>query len=168
VVGHEQSTFPLTGAHVTTPCAACHQDPAQGHARFTLALAAENCARCHSVDDPHAGRYTGLACEACHTTEAFEVVAFDHEGTDLSCAGCHSLEDPHAGQFEGRDCSTCHGTEQFTVETFDHAATRFPLDGAHDDGECASCHPPEGAGDSRIVRYRPLGTECADCHGSDR
>jgi hypothetical protein len=168
VAGHEQATFPLSGAHATTPCVACHQDPAQGHARFTLALAADSCASCHSVDDPHAGRYSAFACEACHTTEAFDVVAFDHEGADQTCVGCHAPDDPHAGQFEGRDCSTCHGTERFPIEVFDHAATRFPLDGAHDGAECASCHFPERSGESMTVRYRPLGAECTDCHGRDR
>lgn len=168
LLGHEQSTFPLTGAHATAPCVACHQDPAQGHARFTLAIAAENCASCHAAADPHAGRYAGFACEACHTTEAFNVAAFDHEATDQACVGCHRADDPHGGQFEERDCATCHVTEQFAIPTFDHATTRFPLDGAHDDGECVSCHLPEGAGDSRIVRYRPLGTECTACHRSDR
>lgn len=165
---HEGSTFGLTGAHAAVPCVACHKNPAQAHTRFTLALPAATCAACHSGDDLHAGRYGDRTCEACHTTEAFDVVSFGHESVGQECVGCHAPDDPHSDQFEGRDCSACHGTEAYTIDAFDHSTTRFPLDGAHDDEECVACHTTEGAVGESLVRYRPLGTECTDCHGSAR
>lgn len=164
---HEQSTFQLTGAHATAPCVACHLDSNRGHTRFTLAVPAERCESCHVEDDPHGGRYAGLECAACHTTVAFDEVAFAHAEPLQSCGGCHAAEDPHADQFVGRDCASCHTTDSFAVESFDHSTTRFPLDGAHQGATCGTCHTPD-AGLGAPVRYRPLGTECADCHGESR
>jgi hypothetical protein len=170
---HEGTHLALTGAHAATPCVACHrdpehQDPDKGHARFQLDIAAESCADCHTGDNPHPDRFVGLACETCHGTESFDEIAFDHAALPdvrSACAGCHAPEDPHAGQFVDRDCSSCHETDGYEIESFDHAATRFPLDGAHDDTPCASCHVRDPADAGAAVRYRPLGTECVDCHG---
>jgi hypothetical protein len=164
---HEQATFHLTGAHAATPCVACHLDPSRGHTRFTLAVPADRCESCHAEDDPHGTLYVGVECVSCHTTEAFEEVSFSHEPSPETCSGCHAAEDPHAGQFEGRDCVSCHATDAFTIASFDHSATRYPLDGAHDSAECGACHAPT-AESPAVVRYRPLGTECADCHGENR
>ena len=169
VAAHAASTFPLDGAHVTAPCLACHQDPERSHTHFQIALAAQACVDCHASDDPHTGRFGGLACDTCHGTEAFDLTAYDHAqhpGAPSACVECHAPDDPHGGQFEARACSSCHGTETFTVEAFDHDATGFPLDGAHDDAACASCHGAEPSAGRPMVRYRPLGTGCADCHGA--
>jgi len=168
VARHAESAFPLTGAHAVTSCLACHQDAERGHDQFTLSLPGQTCTDCHQTDDPHEGLYEGKACSDCHVTDAWEEATFDHavvlERADpVACTTCHAKDDPHAGQFEGRDCSACHVTDVFTIELFDHSKTSFPLDGAHDDGPCASCHPTE-PGTPAVVRYRPLGTECADCH----
>jgi len=164
---HEQSTFPLTGAHAATPCVACHFDSSRGHTRFTLGVPADRCERCHAEDDPHGGLYSGLECAACHDTDTFAEVAFAHEPLPQTCSGCHAADDPHAEQFADRDCSSCHATDAFAIASFDHATTRFPLDGAHRGTECGACHSSTG-GAAAAVRYRPLGTECADCHGESR
>lgn len=166
-----ESRFPLTGAHTATPCSACHVRAEEGHERFGLALASTDCAACHETDDRHRAAYEGIECEACHTTSAFEVVEYAHAwapGVIPECEGCHAADDPHAGQFAGRACSSCHETDDFAVEGFDHAQARFPLDGAHRSADCAGCHRAEGPPGERFVRYRPLGTECTDCHGDDR
>jgi hypothetical protein len=166
-----ESDVPLTGAHVATPCIACHETgrmEGKGWSRFDLALGSPDCGSCHGGDDPHGGSYGDLACAACHTTVAFQDVAFDHAATvgpEVGCAACHADIDPHGDQFEGRDCRACHGTEAFSVDRFDHAATRFPLEGAHDRVPCRACHePPEGPS-AGPTRYRPLDRECRDCHG---
>lgn len=168
LTAHERSPFALSGAHAATPCVACHQDRERGHVRFRLALGAQTCAECHAADDPHGERFSGLACETCHGTTAFDEVAYDHAplpDRPGGCVGCHAPDDPHADQFAGRDCSSCHGTETYEIRAYDHSMTLFPLDGAHDDAPCASCHVREAIGETSWVRYRPLGTACADCHG---
>jgi len=168
-----ESVFPLIGAHVATPCFACHQDPEQGHTRFTLALSARTCLECHESDSTHEDLYTDLSCETCHVTDDFIEVAFDHtvltSGTDpRSCTSCHEADDPHLDQFAGRDCATCHITERFDIDAFDHGTTAYPLDGAHEGASCEACHVPEEGLNGLFVRYRPLGTECTDCHGGFR
>jgi hypothetical protein len=171
VARHADTSFPLDGAHLVTPCVGCHLDPGQGHAVFTLALPDVGCAGCHTADDPHEGAYGDFACQDCHVTEAFEEASFDHARVTSgpsarACATCHAGDDPHAGQFTDRDCASCHGTETYALPDFDHTTTRFPLDGAHADASCTSCHVPEGP--EGVVRYTPLGTECTDCHGEVR
>lgn len=174
---HEETTFALTGAHETTPCVACHAGTGDAPARFALALERGACADCHADEDPHGGRYAGMSCETCHATDDFQSVAFDHavNGVDGaggaaegSCAGCHEPDDPHAGQFAGVDCATCHVTDAFAIEEFDHGATRFVLDGAHERVDCGACHRSDDEDGRVFVRYRPLGVECADCHGEGR
>jgi hypothetical protein len=125
---------------------------------------------CHEGGEDHE-RYADRTCESCHTTEAFDDLTFDHALVvdELGgCSSCHADRDPHAGQFEGSDCGSCHVTEHFEIDSFDHAQTAFPLDGAHNGVDCASCHRSEGSDAAAFVRYRPLGTECVDCHGGDR
>jgi hypothetical protein len=166
---HATSAFPLTGAHVATPCVACHIPTEQGRERFVLAVEGRSCADCHAAEDPHEGRFGARACATCHVTDAFDRVVYDHaESTEApsGCAGCHGPDDPHAGQFPERECSECHVTETFAIEAFDHGATRFPLDGAHEGADCASCHVAAGTDPQGPVRYRPLDFDCADCHGS--
>ncbi len=166
---HAGSDFPLTGAHAVAPCTACHQERSAGSGRFTLALTGRACADCHTDDSPHGDSYAGIACESCHTTEAFEDATYDHALLEPGerCASCHDDDNPHGDQFADRDCSSCHVTDHFTIERFDHSTTRFPLDGAHSAAACAQCHVTEGSGDRQLVRYRPLGTECTDCHGGN-
>lgn len=121
---NREAAFELTGAHLVTPCFACHDNPELGHQGF----------RAH-----------------------FE---------SRECESCHEQDDPHETQFIGQACTSCHDTQSFHVASFDHAATRFPLDGAHREVPCASCHPEAttpGGATARV--YKPLGTECRDCHG---
>ncbi|NJN14530.1 MAG: hypothetical protein HC813_02580 [Planctomycetes bacterium] len=44
--------------------------------------------------------------------------------------------------------------------------SRFRLDKTHAALDCAACHKPERIDGKEIVRYRPMGMECSDCHGS--
>ena len=92
-----------------------------------------------------------------------------------ACTGCH--RDPHGDQFnylsaelprtEGVDpgsvlCSRCHGTTRWSAEKFDHERdSRYSLKGAHEKVTCSECHRREADGRQR---FRPLGTECRDCH----
>lgn len=65
-----QTSFSLTGAHADLNCAACHREPATMDG--SPAAVAE-CASCHRLDDPHAGRF-GNDCGRCHTTTSFNEI----------------------------------------------------------------------------------------------
>lgn len=183
---HGEESGPIANAD---RCDTCHQDPHgqafRGRVPATLNGQA-SCARCHGTSSfriqdqgfDH-GRFTSFRldgahaevhCSGCHAPQPRSRTdgrSFARAlGTD--CAGCHG--DPHAGQFRGRkDCADCHGLSgDFTLGlTFDHDRdSAFPLDEAHVDLACASCHRayplPDGGS---VTRYRPLGTTCKDCHG---
>lgn len=170
-------------------CATCHEDPHQGH--FDAASlpkrvdAREGCARCHGTSSFRAlpkpfdhARWTGFAlvdehrsaaCSACHeplrVPDAHDRTWAPALGT--ACADCH--EDPHAGQFDSRDeepdCARCHAPDRPSFLSFDHDDSRFPLSEPHSRLECSACHHEVRARGLEFVRYRPLGTECAVCHG---
>lgn len=173
-------------------CVTCHDDPHAG--AFDLpSLPAfvdgrADCARCHVESSfrvlprgfdhalwtgyPLEGGHAALDCAACHAplpAPSPEGRSWDTAaGTD--CADCHS--DPHAGQFlqDGfTDCAACHrNTRAFTDLRFDHDRdARFPLGDAHREVACAECHESVPWGPLEIVRYKPLDTQCVDCHGLD-
>lgn len=121
------------------------------------------------------GAHATLDCTACHA----RLAAPDPDGRQFAkargtaCAACHV--DVHLGQFAqgGKtDCARCHtsgrtGKAGFAATLFDHDLhSRFPLDERHRDVKCASCHREATTTTGlKAVRYKPLGTECGDCHG---
>ncbi|MDH5759463.1 MAG: cytochrome c3 family protein [Gemmatimonadota bacterium] len=160
-------------------CLACHDDAHAGE--FHEAGRASDCLECHdqtlwvpsaygitrhNQDSPFVldGAHLVVECSGCHTTpERPRTFVVDHS----SCASCHAETDPHGEQFSGRACDECHTTSSFSIRTFDHATTAYPLDGAHATVECGACHTSAIVPDGRtVVRYRPLGMECRDCHGA--
>jgi hypothetical protein len=118
------------------------------------------------------GAHCVASCEACHAplrqADASGRRSARARGED--CSSCHS--DPHAGQFADRgatDCARCHTAlgDFGSGLRFDHQKdSRFPLDEAHRRLDCSACHLPQTlSGGASVVRYRPLGTSCKDCHG---
>lgn len=119
------------------------------------------------------GAHARAACESCHPRSSDATHPSSYKpplgrARGRSCAQCHT--DPHVGQFivDGRnDCARCHDDRHsFSEVVFDHdRGSRFSLDEHHADLACSACHVPAQLVDgSTAVRYRPLGTECADCH----
>lgn len=169
-------------------CAACHEDVHRGEfdrpGRPRDVEGRTGCQRCHDTrafapwtgDFAHAvwtgyeltGAHTQLACTACHA-RATTGAAAGRFGAALGtrCADCH--HDPHAGQFADReggatDCARCHDAAAFRNLHFDHQKSRFPLDAQHAAVACAKCHATYRTDQGPVVRYRPLGTACGDCH----
>lgn len=175
-----------------TACAECHADV---HA-FALSRRPppqvmegfRDCARCHTTASfADAGEasfdheaWTGFAlrgahrtakCEACHAPQRTTKASPRAFGiAPRACASCHA--DPHAGQLataSGTDCARCHRDDaSFHAIAFDHETqSRFHPGAVHAAVACSACHreyPRPGGGS--IVRYKPLRTDCTDCHGS--
>lgn len=150
------------------------------------------CARCHTTERfseitwsaaDHAlwtnetltGKHATASCNDCHRREkprartAVPLKAVPFKPAPKECIACH--DDVHLGQFAPApnaptDCTRCHRTnETFKTVTFDHQKdSRFPLDADHAKLECTACHKPVDVGGRAVVRYKPLGTKCADCH----
>ncbi|MFQ5504413.1 MAG: cytochrome c3 family protein [Planctomycetota bacterium] len=174
-------------------CGECHEDVHEGaFDRPDLPQEIDgrtSCARCHKGGDSFAllysddfdhsrwtefelrGQHAKLECVKCHEREQDGSRVKLAMKPGESCANCH--EDPHAGQFRVEnkvDCSRCHvDTRAFTEPDFDHEKdSRFKIDEDHKALACSECHKTyKLEGGQKVVRFRPLGIECADCHGSN-
>ena len=170
-------------------CATCHADPHQGQfdgpGKPLQVDGREGCARCHVETSfrafadgfehgswtgyPLAGAHAAAACSACHAPLRPADALGRTWGRALGsgCADCHA--DPHGGQFaaEGEgDCARCHTSARADLLAFDHERdARFALGAAHAEVACSACHMEVEQAGTRFVRYRPLGTQCVDCHG---
>ncbi|MCC6672606.1 MAG: cytochrome c3 family protein [Planctomycetes bacterium] len=178
-------------AGTPTRCDACHRD-AHGGAFERKGVpqrvaGREGCARCHDTEAfrpvraafDHAawtgydlrGAHKRAACAGCHPADPARPGIYGRPAS-RECASCHV--DPHAGQFRSgprNDCARCHAEdEMWRRPHFDHGRdARFRLDATHARLACSACHKayelPEGG---QVIRYRPLGTACADCHDPRR
>ncbi|MGC6416497.1 MAG: hypothetical protein ACON3Z_05250 [Bradymonadia bacterium] len=100
-----------------------------------------------------AGKHASTDCMDCHSWSKWKPPTRD-------CRGCHS--DVHSGQFRTQRCDSCHKQTGFTGQhlKFNHnTMSKFPLVGKHTRVDCAKCHPG-GA-------YKPITTDCVDCHQDD-
>ena len=183
---HSGTRFPLTGAHVSLQCIACH---ANGYQNTPY-----DCYSCHTPDfngvtDPnHVTNNFSHDCTQCHSTSAWNPATFDHSGTrfpltgahvGLQCIACHAngyqntpydcyschvndyngVTDPNHVQLAfSHDCTQCHTTNAWDPATFDHSQTQFPLTGAHLTVPCVSCH---------ANGYQNTPTDCYACHAAD-
>ena len=178
--------FALTGAHVQTACAQCHQG-----GRFAGTRA--ECYECHVKDfeaaksPDHVNGRLATDCQGCHTTGSWQGAQFDHNkarfaltgahvqtacaqchvggkyaGTSAQCADCHlavyqkTTNPNHAAAGFPQDCTVCHTTARWQGATFDHNKARFALTGAHVQTACAQCHVGG--------KYAGTSAQCADCH----
>jgi hypothetical protein len=125
----DHSSWPLTGAHASTPCASCHQateaDRKAGKGA-SYRLAPRACEGCH--EDVHRGQFRlqepKRACDFCHTTGTFKLPSFDHETRTsyplegnhrtLRCGQCHEKASTPSGatpvryRLGYRRCRDCH------------------------------------------------------------
>lgn len=118
------------------------------------------------------GAHERASCTVCHAplrTPAPSGRTWE-PAAGSNCGDCHA--DPHASQFDEdgvTNCASCHrSAESFAELRFDHERhTRFSLRESHSEVACSSCHVAwELESGAEIVRYRPLDTDCASCHGS--
>ena len=97
VFNHSTTQFPLTGAHVATACASCHND-GMYDGKST------DCYSCHrtkydqTTNPPHAPAGFPNACATCHNTTAWPGAVFNHSATRFALTGAH-LAVP---------CNACH------------------------------------------------------------
>ena len=181
---HNDTHFPLKGAHEELSCDNCHQTY-----RVDLSLSEfdpNNCATCHASDDPHKSGL-GDSCNSCHSTASWSKdIRFNHDFTGLPlmgmhavvqceechrngvftnsptyCDACHGSNDPHKGTL-GSQCESCHNPNGWNLWIFDHdTQTDYPLTGSHRELDCGQCHT------ERFRAKQNLGAECVDCHLED-
>lgn len=94
---HDETTFPLTGAHTEATCAQCHLQEA-GVVQYVGTN--PRCGACHT--DAHAGQFEDQDCGTCHSSSTWAIADFDHETqtrfplgsqhNTLDCGACHKFE----------------------------------------------------------------------------
>jgi len=183
VFDHNNTQFPLQGAHTSIDCIDCHTN---GYASIPT-----DCWSCHETDfnnvtDPnHVTNNFDRNCTVCHTQVGWTPAFFDHSNTSfpltgahttLDCIACHAngyantpsdcwschesdftgVSDPnHITNNFSHDCTLCHSTSAWSPASFDHSNTNFPLTGAHLTLDCIECHANGYAGTP---------TDCFSCH----
>jgi hypothetical protein len=162
--GFTHSQFPLTGAHRTAACEACHIGQ-------QFSGLPSHCAGCHlaefqaTTDPPHVAFGFPQECDQCHSTSAWIPATFDHAGIVSACVTCHledyqGADDPdHEGLGFSLDCQNCHGTKTWQGAMFDHAGI---VDG------CVTCHLEEYQ-NTTDPDHENAGfpQNCEICHGTN-
>jgi len=146
---HDNTKFPLEGAHAAVACRGCHPVDTGLASRI--------------------GASTRAFLKARKRPERFSLVLLHPAKSPTACAGCH--QDVHLGQLSkpgvADNCATCHKTTSFSDLAFNHDRdSRFPLTGKHARTACAACHKPtpSAKGGAPVIRYKPLSMLCGSCH----
>ncbi len=138
---HQQSRFPLVGAHSAADCYQCHKS--ETFLRFEVL--GVDCFNCHSNDYNAAAQPNHIAsgfstrCEDCHNifSNKWTGNGFNHsffpltQGHDInSCVVCHTN-----GNYSGlsSECYSCHQTDYNSAANPSHLALNFPTN-------CKECH----------------------------
>lgn len=170
---HQESQFPLVGAHIATPCFVCHKK----ESGWNFKEIGVKCADCHDnihntyISDKY---YPESSCKSCHNQQRWTNIEFDHAKTgyelvgkhkDQSCRACH-FKPVGQGEYEQRfnslkgDCIVCHQ---------DKHNNQFEKNGVTD---CYSCHDfynwKAEKFDHNTTRFsldgKHLNLACSKCH----
>jgi len=142
---HEKSAFPLSGAHIATPCNSCHKKTENWKFR-NIGI---NCIDCH--ENVHIGAIIqdfmpANDCKKCHSDESWRTINFDHNKTKFKLEGKHKIT----------DCRKCH-------ITFD--GTKIVKQIFKDlNNQCISCH--ENIHEDQFAVNGE--TDCKRCHGYEK
>jgi len=140
---HNENQFPLEGAHLATPCSACHKR----EVRWSFRGIGERCVDCH--EDVHNGYidekyYPDQSCEQCHAVTHWQENRFNHSLTKFELLGAHAKQ----------ECMACHGVDDKNngnkYDNFQYLSM-----------VCVGCH-----NDVHLQQFERGGvTDCMECHG---
>ncbi|MEQ1691852.1 MAG: hypothetical protein ABMA00_11230 [Gemmatimonas sp.] len=140
---HNTTTFPLTGAHISTTCLACHSDGVyRGKPKV--------CSACHTPDfnattNPnHRTAGFPITCESCHTTTRWTGATFNHDpwfpiysgshrGKWTTCTQCHT----NTSNYKVFTCLSCHEHNQTKMDADHRGRNGYRYESA----ACYACHP---------------------------
>lgn len=170
---HQQTRFPLLGAHRTVSCTECHKS-ASVYQFETLGI---ECVSCHLDDylqtkSPNhvTGKYS-TDCLECHNanTNSWNRGLINHDffpltaGHNIGCSLCHT-----SGNYNkiSTECNSCHNKQFTTAQLPKHVEAGIPI-------KCETCHTSIGWKPSTF-NHLTTGYElkdshksivqCADCH----
>jgi hypothetical protein len=139
---HNNTSFPLTGAHTNVACTSCHVN----NNYTTLPT---DCYGCHSKDysgttDPnHITAGFPTSCATCHTTSSWLGATFNHTWFNTNhgrangvCSVCHT----NPSDYSIFQCTNCHSKNQTDNE---HQGVGGYV---YNSVNCYSCHKNGGGG----------------------
>ncbi len=139
---HNNTPFPLTGAHTTVACANCHLNN-------NYTTVPTDCYSCHlavyqSTTNPnHKAAGFPTTCQTCHTTTSWAGATFNHTWFPLThgnaqgvCSTCHT----NSSNYAVFTCTNCH--TQATTTQQHQGVKNFVWNSAN----CYQCHPSGRAG----------------------
>ncbi len=140
---HNEGKFRLQGAHLATPCIACHKK--EKDAKWSFRNIGQHCSECHNnvhqsfISEKY---YPGGTCESCHNENRWSAITFDHKKTNFELAGAHAKK-------TCRDCHFKKDNEGTVHQQFSGLPTT-----------CANCH-----NDIHLTQFENNGvTDCTRCH----
>jgi len=170
---HQNSRFPLIGAHIKADCIQCHSS----FSNLNFEPLGITCFDCHSkhyyaTSAPnHAAANFSTECQDCHsiTGEMWAAENFNHDFFPLvgghkiqNCFSCHQQ-----GNYKSlsTDCYSCHKQDYELIKDPDHLASGFPTN-------CIQCHSIQGwshvSFDHNITAFQLTGAHvninCGSCH----
>jgi hypothetical protein len=110
---HNNTPFPLTGAHTTTPCASCHVNN-------NYTTVPTDCYSCHkaayqgTTNPNHIAAGFPTTCQTCHNTTSWQGATFNHtwfpmnHGNARTCSDCHT----NPSDYSVFLCTNCHTKSQ--------------------------------------------------------
>ena len=173
---HDMTAFSLTGMHLETDCARCHQPappspPALGWTKglplpkldLHFPKMGSTCAECHL--DVHEGRY-GAGCDSCHDTSDFHRAAPAHDTGAFRLLGRH----------DELPCGRCHAGGRILTGLLSQCVECHIADDVHNNTlgpTCGDCHQQFGWTPARfnhaVTGFALRGVhrlaQCRDCHG---
>jgi len=165
IAEHDQTRFPLVGAHAATPCWRCHEGAQVGN----FSRADIECVTCHAADLQAAQNPDHLAqgwvdrCDRCHIPTSWGGGGFNHGTWPLtgkhaaaSCTDCHA-GNVYAGT--PNQCVDCHLTEYNSTTDPDHQLLGISTD-------CKACH---GTSTWQGAKFPHTGITngCVMCHQTE-
>jgi predicted CXXCH cytochrome family protein len=142
IFNHNNTPFPLTGAHVSVACNLCHINN-------VFAGTPTDCYSCHKT------QYTGTTnpnhitagfpttCATCHTTTAWTGATFNHTyfptnhgGANGVCATCHT----NSANYAVFTCTNCHS--KTSTDQRHNGISGYVYNSVN----CYACHKNGGGG----------------------
>ncbi len=172
---HDQTDFPLTGAHVSTACQDCHVNG------YAPGQTLSECVSCHQSDydgttsPNHSEAGIQVTCQDCHNTSGWTPAEFDHSQTAFALTGAHvsvPCQECHVNGYSAgqtlSECVSCHQSDYDNTSDPDHQAAQFPV-------TCQDCHstsawkPADWDHDGQYFpiysgKHQNEWDVCADCH----
>ncbi len=172
-VVHQESRFPLVGAHRLADCEQCHAQ----YQDLNFQVLSIDCYSCHQANynattsPNHITAGFSTTCEDCHdiTSMVWSATNFNHDffpltgGHNIECASCHG----QGGNFKGlsTDCVSCHQANYDAATDPNHRLGNFSLD-------CTQCHTINGWSpanfDHNTTQFPLTGAHinasCSSCH----